>query len=79
MGKRQKNRPHATIFKLNNFKDKLIILHNAKKLDGIYIYEHFCDDPLTQRKSLWCKVIKYPRQSKIAYLYYGSIVVRDKS
>lgn len=78
-GKKQYNRPRTIVCRITNFKDKQLILKNAKKLKntGIYIYEDFCRDTMELRKQLWEDVLEYRRQNKFAYLNYRSIVVKD--
>ena len=62
------------------FVDKQRIIQNSKKLKntGTFIYEDFCKDTMDLRKQLWEKVLEHRANSKISYLNYRSIVVRNQ-
>ena len=68
------------VCRILNYKDKVKILRNAKKLKGknIFINEDFCQATLDHRKELWKEVKRLREEGKIAYLQYRSIVVKRK-
>ena len=74
------NTPRTIVCRILNYKDKVKILRNAKKLKGknIFINEDFCQATLDHRKELWKEVKRLREEGKIAYLQYRSIVVRRK-
>ena len=74
------SRPRTIICRLLRFKDKQRIIQSSKKLKntGIFIYEDFCKDTMDLSKQLWEKVLKHRANSKISYLNYRSIVVRNQ-
>ena len=77
-----KNQPRTIVVRLQNYKDKVTILRNAKKLKGsnVYINEDFCQETLDYRKELWKEVKRLRNEEdKIAYLQYRSIVVKRKN
>ena len=76
---KEKNEPRTIVMKLLNFKDKVNILKNARKLKGtgIYINEDFSKETTDIRKKLWDDVIKLRNQGKYAILQYDRIIQRD--
>ena len=74
------NSPQTTIRKATRFKDKQKIMKNAKYLKetSIFIYEDFCKDTMGLRENFWNQELKYHKQTKLAYLKYRSIVVRER-
>ena len=78
----KKDQPRIIVCKLLNYKDKVKVLQNCKKLKGshIYINKDFCQATLQYRKELWKEVKRLrEEEDKIAYLQYRSIVVKDKN
>ena len=71
----RRSRPQTIVCKLLRFKDKQKIIQNSKKLKntGIFVYEDFCKDTMDLRKQR----LEHRTNNKIAYLNYGSIVVRN--
>ena len=64
------------------FKDEEKALQNSKKSKntGSFIYEDFCKATMELRKSLWEEgeeVLEQRRPSKIVYLNYRRVVIRD--
>ena len=78
--KTDKINKRTIVWKILNYKDKVKILRNAKKLKGknIFINEDFWQITLDHRKELWKDVERLREEGKIAYLKYRSIVVKTK-
>ena len=74
------NTPRTIVCRILNYKDKVKILRNAKKLKGknIFINEDFCQATLDHRKELWKEVKRLREEGKIVYLQYRSIAVKRK-
>ena len=64
------NTPRTIVCRILNYKDKVKILRNAKKLKGknIFINEDFCQATLDHRKELWKEVKLLREEGKTAYL-----------
>ena len=78
----KKNQTRTIICRLLNFKDKVNILKNCRKLKGtnIFVHEDFSQETLEHRRELWKEVKRLrEEEDKIAYLNYRSIVVRSKN
>ena len=75
----KKHQLWTILWKLLNFKNKVEILWNRKKLKDSNINDDFCQDMPQYRKELW-KDVKWLRRNedKIADLQYPSIMVKDK-
>ena len=64
------NTPRTIVCRILNYKDKVKILRNAKKLKGknIVINEDFYQSTLDHRKELWKEVKCLREEGKIVYL-----------
>ena len=73
------NQPRTIVMKLLNYKDKVKILKNARRLKdtGIYINEDFSKETTEIRKRLWEQVKKLRDQGKYAIIKYDQIYQRD--
>ena len=78
--KTDKINKRTIVWRILNYKDKVKILRNAKKLKGknIFMNEDFWQITLDHRKELWKDVERLREEGKIAYLKYGSTVVKTK-
>ena len=74
------NTRETIVCRFLNYKDKVKILRNAKKLNGknIFINENFCQATLDHRKELWKEVKRLTEEGKIIYLQSRSIAVKRK-
>ena len=78
----KKTQSRTIICRLLNFKDKKNLLKNCRKLKGsnIFVNEDFSQEVLEHRRKLWKEVKRLrEEEDKIAYLNYGSVVVRSKN
>lgn len=79
VGRKDQGKTRPIIFKLQNWKQKELILKNSSKLknSGFYINEDFSDETVQIRKNLF-KEMKHKReQGKFAKVVYDKLVVRD--
>ena len=69
------SKPRSIIIKLLDYKNKKIILDNAKKLkgSGVYIYEDFSAETMAIRNDLW------PEVKCLRYAFKFSILNPDKN
>ena len=74
-GRTNEEKTRTIVCKLLDYKDKLKIMQNRKKLKGtnIYINEDFSKETREHRKKLWEEVKVLRSQGEIAYLNYRSI------
>ena len=74
------NTPRTIVCRILNYKDKVKILRDAKKLKSknILINKDFCQATLDHCKELWKEAKRLREKGKIAYLQYRSIVVKRK-
>ena len=75
-GKKDKStKPRTIVCNLLSFKDKKLVMKNAKKLKNknIFIDEDVCHETMEYRKQLWEKVKELRRKGN-AYLIYRSVV-----
>ena len=65
--------------KLLNYKEKELVMKNAKKLkrSGIFINEDFSKETTAIRKTLWNEVLELRQKGKYAILQYDKIISRD--
>lgn len=72
-------RPKTVILKLLRYKDKELILKNAKKLKGtgIFINEDFSDETNLIRMNLKAKMKKARENGKYCVISYDRLVTRD--
>ena len=77
---RKRNTSSTIVSRILNYKDKVKILRNAKKLKGknIFLKENFCQATLDHRKVLWKEVKRLREEGEIAYFQYRSMVVKRK-
>ena len=77
----KKLRSRTIIYKLLSFVDKARILKNSHSLKGTtyYVNEDFSKETLAYRKELWEKVKALSKESKVAYLNYKSIAVKERN
>ena len=70
---KDKKRPRTIVLRLENFKEKSIILKNVNKLKGsdVYINEDFSRETTDEVKQL-------RSEGKFAYLNYRTIITRDQ-
>ena len=76
---KQNNQPRTIIMKLLNYKEKELVMKNAKKLkrSGIFINEDFSKETTAIRKTLWNEVLELRQKGKYAILQYDKIISRD--
>ena len=69
VGRKRRNKPRTTVWKLLRFKDKQNIFRKAKilKETDIFINEDYCKDTAEYIKELWEEVKLLRSQGKIAY------------
>ena len=74
---RQKER--TIVLKVLDYKDKVTILKNARKLKGtgIFINEDYSRETMELRKKLWSGVLRLRQEGKFAVLQYDRIVQHD--
>ena len=74
------NTPRTIVCRISNYKNKIKILRNPKKLKGknIFVNEDFYRATLDHRRKLWKEVKLLRKEGKIAYLQYRSPVVKSK-
>ena len=80
MGKQtQDGRPRTLIFKLNNWKQKELILHNRKNLKntGYFVNEDFSDETMPIRKGLFKEMKKQREEGKFSIVIYDKLITRD--
>ena len=79
MGKRKEDRPRTSIIKLLNYKDKMLILSNTKKLrnSNIRIYEDFSDETNEIRRELVPKMKKARSENKYATIIYDKLIIKE--
>jgi hypothetical protein len=67
------------VIKLLNYKDKINILKNSKKLKGtgIFINEDYSLDTLTIRKKLFEEMRAHRNNGKYSVVIYDKLVVKD--
>lgn len=72
-------RPRTIIFKLLNYKDKLLILKNANRLKdtNIYINEDFSDATNEIRKELRVQMKKDREDGKFSRIVYDRLITRE--
>ena len=72
-------KPRSIIIKLLDYKDKKLILDNAKKMkgSGVYIYEDFSAETMAIRNDLWPEVKRLRDAGKFAILKYDKIYKRE--
>ena len=70
---KDKKRPRTIVLRLENFKEKSIILKNVNKLKGsdVYINEDFSRETTDEVRQL-------RSEGKFAYLNYRTIITRDQ-
>ena len=76
-GKNDKStKPRTIVCNLLSFKEKKLVMKNAKKLKNtnIFIDEDFSPETMEYRKQLWEEVKELRRKGNIAYLNYRSVV-----
>jgi len=73
------DRPRTIIFKLLNYKDKQLILGNAKQLSktGMYINEDFSDETNKIRKDLRVRMKKAREEGKYSIISYDKLIIRN--
>ena len=75
-GKNYKSaKPRTIVCNLLSFKEKKLVMKNAKKLKNtnIFIAEDFSPETMEYRKQLWEEVKELRRKGNIAYLNYKSV------
>ena len=77
----RRSKPRTIFCKFHNYKDKIKVLQNARKLKGtnISINKDFSQETLEYRKQFWIEVKQLRSEGKIAYLNYRTIVCRDRN
>ena len=67
-----RKQPRTIVIKLDNCKDKSVILRNVHKLKGIYIFinEDFSKQTTDLWKELWKEVKQLHSEGKIAYTVF---------
>ena len=77
----KKFRSRAIVRKLLSLVDKARILKNSHRLKGTtyYLNEDVSKETLAYRKELWEKVKALRKESKVAYLNYKSIAVKERN
>ena len=76
-GKNDKSaRPRTIVCNLLSFKEKKLVMKNAKKMKNrkIFIDEDFSPETMEYRKKVWEEVKELCRKGNIAYLNYRSVV-----
>ena len=70
-----RRKERTIVLKLLDYKDKIEIMKNARKLKGtgVYINEDFSRETMEIRKRLWSDVIKLRQEGKFAVLQYDRI------
>ena len=72
-GKKDKNtKPRKIVCNLLSFKEKKVVMKNAKKLKNtnIFVDEDFCPKKIVYHKQLWEGVKELRRKGNIPYLNY---------
>lgn len=74
------NKPRGIIVKFLRFKDRSMVLANAKKLKGsdIYINEDFIDSVRKKRKELMPAMWEARKRGEVAFLRYDKLVTYKK-
>ena len=76
-GKNDKStKPRTIVYNLLSFKEKKLVMKNAKKLKNtnIFIDEDFSPETMEYRKQLWEEVKEVHRKGNIAYLNHQLVV-----
>ena len=79
-GKNDKStKPRTIVCNLLSFKEKKLVIKNAKNLKNtnIFIDEDFSPETMEYRKQLWEEVKELRRKGNIAYLNYRSVVNKE--
>nr|XP_047135726.1 autophagy-related protein 11-like [Hydra vulgaris] len=78
-GKTGQSKPRSIVIKLLNYKDKVNILKNSKKLKGtgIFINEDYSLDTLNMRKTLFEEMRTHRTNGKYSVVIYDKLVVKD--
>ena len=79
-GKNDKSaRPRTIVCNLLSFKEKKLVMKNAKKLKNrnIFIDEDFSPETMEYCKKVWEEVKELCRKGNIAYLNYRSVVNKE--
>ena len=81
-GKKQMDKftgkPRTIFAKILDYRDKELIMQNAKKLkgSGIFINEDYSKETMEIRKGLWMKVKKLRDEGMYAYIQYDKVISR---
>ena len=76
---RNYDRPRTIIFKILNYKDKLLILKNANRLKNtnIYINEDFSDATNEIRKELKVEMKRNRENGKYSRIVYDRLITKE--
>ena len=80
VGNKGKNNKQTIVLKLANFKDKLKIISEARKLKGtnISINEDYSKETLEIRKEKWKEVKELRKNGTYAILVYDKVIIKGK-
>ena len=67
--------------RFNNYKNKLDILRNCKKLKvtNLLVFEDFSKETASIRKEKWEEVLRNEKVGKISYLQYKTVICKERT
>ena len=78
--KKNKNRSRPIVAQFSNYKDKMNILKNCKKLKNtrFSIFEDFSRETAAIRKEKWQEVLANREKGMISYLNYRTVICKQR-
>ena len=80
VGEKKRGQEIQIVVQFKNYKNKLDIFRNCKKLKGtnFSIFEDFNKETASTRKKKWKEVLKNRNDGKISYLQYKTVICKER-
>ena len=76
----ESDKPRSVVVKFNKYKDREVVLRNAKKLKGtsVFVNEDVSERVLSRRKEQMSQLKDARGQGKIAYFVLDKLVIKER-